>query len=656
MGCRRVAGLLVVLVVAGVGAIASPRRADATTVPVMSVQDVAITEGDIGSTTVRVPVVLSEPSATTVAARFTVSSTDASSTRFKVASGSLSFAIGVIEKYVPVTIYGDTVVEPTAHVLVNITSVTNATFSGTPGVVTIADNDANGVSATPEVNVGDVTTVQGLLGTQQVYVPITLSRPSTVALKLAVSTSCGSASDEDFGMRTLTVSVPIGKLVVLVPLAVYPSTDPPPSVTFKVQATIETASFTPVDMSGDVTIDGGSATPPDNNLPIGISRIDEPSGGGDPLYLTSTCGNIASGATTPLGAISRNGQVAVFSSAAVNLVPVDTNGLQDIFARDLITGGTERISVAPDGTDANGYSFGPTVSSDGRYVMFESGATNIVPDGFQDSYSGYVYDRVTHTTVRLGNGDPTIYGVSRSATMSNDDRYIAFEGNTSPGDNSIYLQDRAAGTTTRVADGWMPVISGDGNTIVYLTIADDVMALDVASGTTEQLSIDPSGTAMPGADVYNLDPLSISTDGRYVTFTAALTQGHFEVYLRDRQAETTELETVTPDGNPANSGFHGSVSDDGRYVAFQASDAAFNTDWSPPLDGECDCGEIYERDRQTGITVHVSQTPEGDRPNNDSMLPTVSADGRYVAFTSDATDLIANDTDLNPNFLIDRLW
>jgi len=176
----------------------------------------------------------------------------------------------------------------------------------------------------------------------------------------------------------------------------------------------------------------------------------------------------------------------VFESDASNLVPGDTNGRYDIFLRDRQTDTTTRLSVSSAGTQGNDSSLAPSISADGRYVVFESDASNLVPGDTNGRYDIFLRDRQTGTTTRLNVSSTGTQGngVSGRPSISADGRYVAFNSDASnlvPGDtngrNDIFLRDRQTGTTTRLSvsstgvqgDGhsYDPFISADGRYVAF---------------------------------------------------------------------------------------------------------------------------------------------------------------------------------------------
>jgi Tol biopolymer transport system component len=333
-----------------------------------------------------------------------------------------------------------------------------------------------------------------------------------------------------------------------------------------------------------------------------------------------------------LAAISADGRFVAFWSFASNLVPGDTNGTSDVFVHDRQAGTTERVSVDSRerqsvGGDQGGVldtNFGrPAISADGRLVAFASSATNLV------------------------NGD-------RNQTVD------------------VFLRDRVAGTTERVslagrrtqanAEGSGPALSADGRLVAFTSFADnlvagdtnfanDVFVRDRQTATTERVSVNSSEEqANAGSGGAALTP-----DGRLVAFTSDafnLIPGDVDdtasdVFLRDRQAGTTEGISTTqpPSGQVLHSGSP-SISADGRLVAFDSRDSNLV---AGDTNGRFD---IFVFDRQTQTTERVSRSSAGAEGNNDSTGPSISADGRLVAFTSDADNLVTGDGNFDTDIFV----
>jgi Tol biopolymer transport system component len=321
--------------------------------------------------------------------------------------------------------------------------------------------------------------------------------------------------------------------------------------------------------------------------------------------------------------ISADGRYVAFSSDASNLVPGDTNGVEDVFVHDHQTGQTSRVSVASDGTQGNDGSSGSSISGDGRYVTFFSWANNLVPGDTNGVGDVFVHDRQTGQTSRVSVASDGTQGneVSYIESISADGRYVTFysaANNLVPGDTNgvgdVFVHDRQTGQTSRVS------VASDGT-----------QGNDVSSGS------------------------SISADGRYVAFSSEAsnlvpddTNGATDIFVHDRQTGQTSRVSVASDGTQGN--LHSiwpSISADGRYVAFrsQASNLVpgdINICGHPYTTGSCP--DVFVHDRQTGQTSRVSVASDGTEGNDASSAPSISADGRYVAFDSAASNLVPGDT------------
>jgi hypothetical protein len=483
------------------------------------------------------------------------------------------------------------------------------------------------------------------------------------------------------------------------------------------------------------------------------------------------------------GAISANGQFALFASSAPDLVAGDTNGATDIFLRDVVHGTTTLVSVSTNGSPGNGESREATMTPDGRYVAFVSAANNLVtgdangiPDVFvRDMQAGTTILASPGATAVLGTATPFTRGSSSEAPiLSVDGRYVAFYSTAANLVNGhtlgeVYVRDLTQGVTiwassnaqtviaspasanyamstngqfiayqssegttngavfryntaTGVTDiistnGAVPAsldldarnidISADGSIVVFTTtngpVADSSTSVELWNALSNTTSLVSGGTVGAQSDFPRLDQ-----SGRYVAFfdnEASLTangDGNFHVYLRDTVAGTVQLVDVgtngtspisslttpfhfsadgglvafeCPDGamssgpnkldvfardlvanttevistpvqTLASSTAFGSsglssfsVSSNGQYVAFysDAAGLATNAVWG--------IRNIFVHDFVSGSNVLVSVSADGlDAGSSGSFDPAISGDGRYVAFSSYATNLVANDT------------
>jgi Tol biopolymer transport system component len=370
--------------------------------------------------------------------------------------------------------------------------------------------------------------------------------------------------------------------------------------------------------------------------------------------------------------ISGDGRFIAFESSASNLVTGDTNVVPDIFVRDRQDGITLRVSVASNGAQANSHSYDPSISADGRFIAFGSVASNLVTGDTNGVPDIFVRDRQDGITTRVSvasNGAQANID-SYNPSISADGRYIAFQsgasnlvtGDTNEADD-VFVHDRQTGQTRRVSvasngtqangSSGVPSISADGNYVAFWSDATNLVSGDTnyawrvfvhnrQTGQTMRVSVASNGTQANGSSVYP----SISADGRYVAFESDAsnlvpsdTNGKYDIFVRDRQVGQTTRISVASDGAQANdSSTSASISADGRYVAFWSG--ASNL-----VPGDTNgTYDIFVHDRQMGQTTRISVAADGTQADNFSVVPTISADGRYVAFLSSASNLVPGDT------------
>jgi len=343
--------------------------------------------------------------------------------------------------------------------------------------------------------------------------------------------------------------------------------------------------------------------------------------------------------------LSDDGRYVAFTSNSTNLLGIDedTNDSGDIYVYDRVSGDMERVSDANDGTQSNSFSRYPVISGDGRYVAFQSRATNLFGIGESNNnihheHDVYLYDRYAVIGSRLvrvsdANDGAQSNGSSKDASISFDGRYIAFGSSATNliGANEdsnnrydVYLYDR---------DG------GSGSKLVRVSDANNNTQAN--SG-----SFDPS----------------ISGDGRYVAFESYAmnllapgedTNTEVDIYLYDRDKDNMErisdinsgsLTIGANDGTQANAANYApSVSDDGRYVVFES--AATNL-LGPGEDTNGD-NDIYLYDRKSRTTARVADANDGAQSNNSTRDPVISGDGLSIVFNSSASNLLGLNGDTN---------
>jgi Tol biopolymer transport system component len=318
--------------------------------------------------------------------------------------------------------------------------------------------------------------------------------------------------------------------------------------------------------------------------------------------------DVGGGAYTP--SLSGDGRYVAFASSARNQVPDDTNGT-DIFVRDLRKGVTTRVSVQTGGAQAdNQYVSSPTISADGRYVAFVSDASNLVPgdtNGTNDVFVRDLRKGVTRLVSVATGGAQQVGGRADESAISANGRFVVFESfapNLVPGDTNglsdIFVHDLKTGTTKRASVGpggvqgvggqpkfglgsLLPSISGDGQVVAFESYATNLVAdpsvnqLDsyahnMVTGVTQRIAVGPGGVQ---GDQGGGFAGQLSWDGRYVVFVDAsdnLVAGDInaasDVFVRDLRKQQTSLVSIGAAGQGNQSASEGAISRDARHVAF----------------------------------------------------------------------------------------
>jgi Tol biopolymer transport system component len=372
-------------------------------------------------------------------------------------------------------------------------------------------------------------------------------------------------------------------------------------------------------------------------------RVSVPSTGGE-------ASGFAPAPTAP-PAVSADGNIVAFESDSSNLVNGDTNGVTDIFVRDRGAGRTERISVATDGTQGNKGSFRPGISADGRFVVFESAASNLLAGGADSNNVKDVFlrDRQTNETKRISESNAP--SPSQNPSISPNGKFIAFDsnGNFGPiqgrntnvtnvfrysnaaagGDGSILMvstQPPGTKSPTRQApngkSSFQPSVANEGS----------VAFLSDATGLTGFDGDDPPGAKPNYTDVY-----------------VALPNG--TVIKASMSNSTYQGADGNPHQSPATGdSYRPSISADGTKVAFSSDATNLPTagaDQNPDTD-------VFLRDIPGAAVRLVSQPPNG-AAGGASTAPAVNADGSVVAFVSSAPNLVPGDSNGQPDVFLTNM-
>jgi hypothetical protein len=371
-------------------------------------------------------------------------------------------------------------------------------------------------------------------------------------------------------------------------------------------------------------------------------------------------------------ALSGDGRYIAFT-ANYPLISSDTNNLADIYVRDRMTGDVELISVASDGSPADGSSDPAAISEDGRHVAFMSSASNLVPGDNNGQQDVFVYDRVTHTTslVSLGvNGEAAQMGLYDGISLSADGRFVTFGAifDNPSGWWDMFLRDRdpdtngvfdepGLATTTRIAPDdvgeWHvyfaneAVISPDGRYVGFTAAADlggslsgnRVFLLD--RQTSETVRIDVS---LGDEGVFNADAHAVSLSNGHLAYVTNVdnlveddTAGGEDVFVYDIASGTNSIVRASVPDLPAmpyksSTG----ISADGRYVIFTGSH---------PLEPYGMATFGFAVDRETRQTHEIGLRPDGVRTQTVYSVA-LSADGSAIAMWN-SSDVLAN---LDANF------
>lgn len=382
------------------------------------------------------------------------------------------------------------------------------------------------------------------------------------------------------------------------------------------------------------------------------------------------------------GSISADGRYVVFISESAELVP-GGNGTKDVYLHDRELNTTEQISLDMSGSQPNDESESPWVSPRGRYVLFQSMATDLTPGVTGWPSDIYLRDRQLGTNERisvaldggLANNDSTrptgSDDLSRVAFGSLADNLVVGDTN---GGKDVFVADRGTGLIRRVSvasDGAeaendsgvtaseRPEISADGRFVVFESNAtnlvegdtngvEDVFVHELATGITERVSVGPGGQqAIGGRSISG----GISADGRFVVFSSFAsnlvaddTNGASDVFVHDRATGVTERVSVGPSEAQANGSSGGgwgmSISANGRVVVFSSS----ATNLVPE---STTTSNVYVHDRLDGVTRRLGESQGGDEPS--AGVPSlngsaISARGDRVVFRASAPNLVPNDT------------
>lgn len=380
--------------------------------------------------------------------------------------------------------------------------------------------------------------------------------------------------------------------------------------------------------------------------------------------------------------LSADGRFALFISDASDLVAGDQNQVADLFVRDRLAATTVRVNVSSSGAEADGGTVGGALSPDGRFVVFDSFASNLVPEDTSTRADIFLHDRDPDGNGLFDEGNGTTERVSVSsaeleangpswwASVSDDGNLVAFASSATNlvavdanNADDIFVRNRATGTTTRASlddanlgandDCDQPQISGDGGSVVFMTVATnfggksgftwDLFVRDRSAGTLRQVNVDSAG--IPG-DEQAFSP-SLSRDGRYVAFITGarnLWPGDDsgtsdDIFVKDLVTGSVECASVDLGGSAGGGcADKPQLSSDGRHVFFASgADDLVAHDLNREVD-------LFARDLAAGTTRAVAIDCTGAPIGAANVIGGASADGRFASFSSRSGGFVADDS------------
>jgi archaellum component FlaF (FlaF/FlaG flagellin family) len=331
---------------------------------------------------------------------------------------------------------------------------------------------------------------------------------------------------------------------------------------------------------------------------------------------TDASGNQANAISSAL-TLSADGRFAYFESDAGNLVPGDTNGSADVFVKDTSNGIITRLSVTQSGGQLNGHSKSPVITPDIRFLAFMSYANNAVPGDTNNASDIFLKSVFTGELTRIStdSSGAQANGPSETPAISVDGRYVAFRSMASN------------------------LVPGDTNGVM------DVFVKDTQTGATTRVSTDSAGVEGDAESSAHYDP-AISADGRYVAFESDAsnlvpgdTDGFSDIFVKDTQTGVTTRVSTDGSGGQANGpSYVAQITADGRYVSFRSM-ADSLVELNGPMCGYWSCSDVFVKDTLTGAVTAVSTTSAGTFADQPSFDPTISPDGRFAAFVTNASNL-----------------
>lgn len=412
-------------------------------------------------------------------------------------------------------------------------------------------------------------------------------------------------------------------------------------------------------------------------LLMGLLSVDSIAASTDPILVSRTDSGSAANKASLYPALAQDGRYVAFSSLAANLVPGDSNNFYDVFVWDAQTNAVSRVSRGQGGEQANGNSYWPSISADGRFVAFYSSASNLVPGDNNGRWDIFVFDRQLQVTERVSRNvsGAAPNGDSLNPAISADGRFVAYSSSASDivGDDrnnsfDVFVYDRLNKSSERIsrpvsqgesngASDW-PSLSADGRLVSFQSSANNLTNGD-ANGQIDIFLVDRQANTLTNLTGAGNGPSywpSISGDGSVVAFSSAAsnmaandTNNSYDIFVANLADGSIDIISYTTSGSAANSHSYWPRTDArGRYIAYTTLATNLSTD-----DGNT-TWDVYLHELRTGGSQLISRS-SASAGGNMSYWPAISPDGRYIGFASLVSDFAALDINNTWDiFVVDR--
>lgn len=399
------------------------------------------------------------------------------------------------------------------------------------------------------------------------------------------------------------------------------------------------------------------------------------------IVSTDSSGNASDGwSESP--SVSADGRFVAFKSFAKNLSPADTQNFSDVYLKDMQTGSLKLVSSNSNGIVGDYFSSSPMISSNGRYVVFASGAGNLADNDFNSSTDIFVKDIQTGSVSRVSSAQSLYVGSDSVPSITAAGNFVAFgtaeslvaidrRGNDTyrrnmlTGSYAIATQiDPLATNATGNGDSYIGSLSGDGSVVAFDTFATNLGSKAVGiegqvyariQGVATGQLISENAMGIPA--IGNSRNPSVSGNGVWISFESNAynlisndNNGQYDIYVKNRNTGSIERVSTTNDGAESSGySFDSSISGDGRFVAFISTATEFD---SADQNGTQD---VYVKDRMTNRIVRASANATGASADSFSQSPKMSSSGQFVTFSSAATNLVAGDDNNQGDIFVKNL-